>query len=69
MKYSVKVIFGKEQVLKLYNGHNLSKQEIDTNTKEYFFNSQKEKEAFIKGLEEAIGWTEYCIPENELCEG
>ena len=32
-------------------------------------NSEAEKIAFINGINEAIGWTECCIPELELREG
>ena len=33
--------------------------------KEYNFNSEEEKLAFIKGIEEAVGWTECYVLENE----
>ncbi|MEZ7914714.1 hypothetical protein [Macellibacteroides fermentans] len=66
MKHSLKVIFGKEQVVKIYNNTPLSDEEIKLNVKEYQFNSSEEKQAFIKGLNEAIGWVDFCIPELEI---
>jgi hypothetical protein len=66
MKHTLKVIFGKEQVVKIYNNTPLSDEEIKLNVKEYQFNSAEEKQAFIKGLNEAIGWVDFCIPELEI---
>lgn len=69
MIQKVKIIFGKEQVIKLYNEEPLSNDELQNNLREYTFNSIEEKNSFLKGIDEAIGWTEYCIPELELREG
>lgn len=66
MKQTVKVIFGKEQVIKAYNNELLSEQEINIYVKNYEFNTVEEKLAFIKGVYEAIGWVEICIPEFEF---
>lgn len=66
MKHTLKVIFGKEQVEKTFNNKSLSDEEIKLNVKEYQFNSKEEKHAFIKGLNEAIGWMEFCISEPEM---
>jgi hypothetical protein len=66
MKHSLKVIFGKEQVTKRHNNKPFTDEEIKLNLKEYQFNSEDEKLAFIKGLNEAIGWIEFCIPELEI---
>jgi hypothetical protein len=44
----------------------LSEEELKINIKEYQFNAEGEKQAFIKGLNEAIGWMEFCIPELEV---
>lgn len=66
MKHSLKVIFGKEQVAKRHNNKPFTDEEIKLNLKEYQFNSDDEKQAFIKGLNEAIGWIEFCIPELEI---
>ena len=69
MKYTLKIVFGKEQVSKIYNNEPLTDDELKHNIKEYSFDSEAEKIAFIKGINEAIGWTECCIPELELREG
>jgi hypothetical protein len=65
MKHTLRVIFGKEQIVKTYNNEALTDEEIKLNVKEYLFNSEEEKLAFIKGLNEAIGWVDFCIPELE----
>lgn len=67
MKYSVKIIFGKEQVNKFYNSESFTVKEKQSNIKEYFFNTEEEKKAFCSGINEAVGWIECCIVENELC--
>jgi len=69
MKHTLKVIFGKEQVIKAYNNESFTDEELAINVKVYSFNTNEEKEAFVKGINETIGWTECCIPELELCEG
>ena len=68
MKHTVKVIFGKEQVIKVYNNEPLTDEEKSLFVKEYEFETLKEKLAFIKGLNEANGWLEFCIPDLELRE-
>lgn len=69
MKYTLKIVFGKEQASKIYNNEPLRDDELKYNLKEYSFASEAEKTAFINGISEAIGWTECCIPEFELREG
>jgi hypothetical protein len=69
MKHTVKVVFGKEQVIKVYNNQPLTDEEQILFVKEYEFETLQEKLAFIKGMNEAIGWIEFCIPELELREG
>lgn len=66
MKHSVIIIFGKEQVVKAYNNLEFTEQEKKENIKEYFFDTVQEKKSFLKGINEAIGWMECCIPELEL---
>ncbi|MCC7521235.1 MAG: hypothetical protein IT220_06335 [Flavobacteriaceae bacterium] len=58
MKYTVTIIFGKEQVSKIFNSENLTNEELKLNKKVYSFDTLIEKEAFIKGIEESIGWSE-----------
>lgn len=67
MKYTLKVVFGKEQISKIYNNEPFSQEELDNNIKEYSFNSIEEKDAFIKGINEAVGWTECYIYNLDLC--
>lgn len=68
MKHTVKVVFGKEQVIKVYNDESLTEEEQSLFVKIYEFDTLKEKLAFIKGLNEAIGWVAFSIPELELLE-
>lgn len=68
MRHSLKVIFGKEQVLKAYNDYPLNEEELKYNVKFYDFDTIEEKKAFIKGLNESKGWNEFCIPELEIIE-
>lgn len=63
---SLKIIYGKEQVQKLYSNQKLTQRELKENVKIYIFNSEEEKIAFINGLEEALGWSSYFIPELEI---
>lgn len=57
MKHTLKVIFGKEQVAKILNNEVLSEEELNVNVQEYLFETEIEKQAFIKGLNQAVGWT------------
>jgi len=66
MKHHVRVIFGKEQVIKFNNDESLTKDEKNVFEKEFGFDTLEEKSAFIQGLNEAIGWVDFCIPELEL---
>lgn len=61
MNYSVKIIFGKEQVEKFYNGIELTKEEKNNFIKEYFFESIEQKEYFLKGMDEAVGWLDFIV--------
>lgn len=64
MKQNIKVIFGKEQVMKINKGSQLTKEELKINVKVYTFETIKEKKAFIKGIDETVGWTDYYIDEQ-----
>lgn len=66
MKHTVTVIFGKEQVIKINNGEELTSDELRLNVKEYSFDTENEKRAFIRGVDETAGWIEYCVPEFEF---
>ena len=66
MKYTVKIIYGEEQVEKYYNDEPLNYDEIISFVKEYSFNTEIEKNAFCKGLSEAVGWLECCVLEDSV---
>lgn len=65
MKYSIKIIFGKEQVDKYLSDIPLASDEKEIHEKEYFFKTKPELEAFLKGVDETVGWSEYCQVENK----
>jgi hypothetical protein len=58
MKHSVKIIFGKEQVNKFILDTPFSKEEKDINEKIFYFKSKGELNAFIKGVDITVGWSE-----------
>jgi hypothetical protein len=58
MKHSVKIIFGKEQVNKFILDTPFSKEEKDINEKIFYFKSKEELNAFIKGVDITVGWSE-----------
>ena len=66
MKAKLKIVFGSNAVRKLYVNKKFTNEELEINIKEYEFDSKIEKRAFIRGIEETIGWNEYCIPELEI---
>ncbi len=68
MSYTIKVVFGKEQVWKSYQQIPFTDEELKQHYKEYQFNSKAELDAFMYGVNESIGWTECCFPEYELHE-
>lgn len=65
MSNLVKVVFGKDQVLKLEAGKQLTEEETKDFVKQYLFESEEEKQAFLMGLEASNGWQEYEILEHE----
>jgi len=69
MRNTVKIVFGKEQVNKIFNNEKLKNEELEINTKEFSFETEAEKIAFCKGIEAAIGWSEYAILDELLREG
>lgn len=61
MKYSVEIIFGKDQIRKFHNNETLNDFEKIINVKKYNFESREERNAFYKGIGEAMGWLEFEI--------
>ncbi len=65
MKYTIKMIFGQEQIDKFILKIPLSKEEIEINVKEFSFETEIELLAFKKGVSETIGWMEcHIIDQN-----
>jgi len=65
MKCSLKVIFGKEAVIKYESADSFTLDEVINNVKEFHFETKAKKNAFIRGMEISNGWTEYAIVEQE----
>ena len=59
MKYLAEIIFGKDQVRKFHNNEPLDDFEKIINLKKYNFESREERNAFYKGIGEAMGWLEF----------
>jgi hypothetical protein len=64
MIYRLKIVFGKEQVNKFLTNEIFTDDELDINIKEYVFNSIEERESFVSGITEAVGWTDFVIAET-----
>ena len=62
--YTIKIIFGKEEINKFLSDIPFSEYEKIINEKEYLFENQIELDAFLKGINEAVGWSEFYIVEN-----
>ncbi|WP_433834807.1 hypothetical protein [Flavobacterium anhuiense] len=58
MRYSVKIIFGKDQIRKYYKNEAFNDFEKIVNFKKYTFETKLQRNAFYKGISEAIGWLE-----------
>lgn len=65
MNYSLKIIFGKEEISKFLNDKPLTFEEKEINEKIYNFRTLEEKLAFCKGVNETVGWTESYIIEDK----
>ena len=62
---SLKMLFGKDAVRKYENCDNFTIDEIINNVKEFHFDTEEERNAFIQGVEVSNGWTEYAIIEQK----
>lgn len=66
MSYHAEIIFGKDQVEKYHKNEAFTDYEKDINLKIYSFETQAERNAFYKGLDEAMGWLAFeVINESE----
>lgn len=61
----ITIVFGTEQVNKMHNGLSLTDEEKLIYQKDYYFNTEEEISAFIKGIDETVGWNECYVLENE----
>jgi hypothetical protein len=64
--YKVTFLFGKEEIHKFLNGKHLTEDELKLNVIEIAFPTIEGAQAFVKGVEEGVGWTECLqLSENE----
>ncbi|STO14783.1 hypothetical protein [Flavobacterium hibernum] len=59
MKYLAEIIFGKDQIKKYHNNETLNDCEKIINLKKYTFETWVERNAFYKGIGEAMSWLEF----------
>ena len=63
------ILFGREEIRNYENGEQLSPDELQTNVKRFSFNSAEEAAAFLKGIDEAVGWDAWLsldeLPKNQ----
>lgn len=65
MKYKLTVLFGQEQVRKLVEQRIIQTEEKEQYLKTFKFETAKEKDAFIRGMEASSGWLDYFIFEED----
>ena len=65
-EYCITVLYGSDQVKKFSNSETFSEEEINEYVKFYSFETKKELDAFILGLEEANGWLDLIYVEGTL---
>lgn len=68
MSIKLQVLYGTEQVRKYENEEALTEEEKETYLKEYSFETEREKRAFLNGMDEATDWLEYLVIEPEQQE-
>lgn len=61
ISHKIIVVFGQEQVNKIFEGAIFTDEEKQQFVKRFDFETLKEKEAFIKGMETASGWIGYFV--------
>lgn len=61
MKYIAEIIFGKDQIKKFDNNEPLNDFEKIINLKKYTFKTRTQRNAFYKGIGEAMGWLDFKI--------
>lgn len=66
MKHTIRIIFGKEDVDNYLRDGDFTQTLEGVHIKEFYFETESEKMAFCKGIDEAIGWLEYCIVDNQM---
>jgi hypothetical protein len=66
MPYNLKILLGKNEIQKYHSDIALTITEKEINLKQYSFDYRLERDAFLKGINEAVGWTEYFLTESNM---
>lgn len=66
MKHLLKVIWGTSAVANFQAGQSVVDDLPDGCVKQYSFNTEAEKLAFLQGIEECAGWNVYLIVGEQL---
>jgi len=66
MTYNLKILFGKSEIQKYHSDIALTIAEKEINLKQYSFDYRLERDTFLKGINEAVGWTEYFLIESDV---
>jgi len=61
MKYLAEIILGKDQIQKYHNNETFTDFEKTINIKKFTFETHTERNAFYKGIAEAMGWLEIIV--------
>lgn len=59
MSFNIELLFGKDEIRKYHSGVELSLPEKKINLQNFLFDYSVEVNAFLKGVDTAVGWTEY----------
>ena len=66
MQTNITLLFGSDANRKYFNNETLSPEEISLNRKTFTFNNRNEANAFLQGIEAALGWQEVIWLENMM---
>ena len=66
MPYNLKILLGKNEIQKYHSDIALTITEKEINLKQYSFDYRLERDTFLKGINEAVGWTEYFLIESDV---
>jgi hypothetical protein len=63
---NIQIVFGSEAVCKMIHKQPLTEEEKNVHQKTYTFATMAEQVAFVKGIEEAVGWQQAYVVADAL---